>query len=93
MPKKTKAITELYHGQRCPKCGVAMARRRHDTKWKPGPRQPHWFVYWDVCLVCKRTQHYEKAKRFASWARKDWVPEKKLDLAHLADLRERGLIN
>lgn len=48
----------------CPKCKQTMQRRKHRPEWKPKENQPYYFDYWDYCVQCAYTQHYEIAKRY-----------------------------
>jgi len=52
----------IGNGNDCPKCSNPMQRCRHKAEWKPKPRQPHYFQYWDRCRDCRHVQHYECAK-------------------------------
>lgn len=49
-------------GRTCPKCKGKMGRFEHKPEWRPKPKQPYYFKYWDKCGPCKRMQHYEEAK-------------------------------
>lgn len=49
-------------GGDCPSCGKPMERRSHPATWRPKMGQPFYYEFWDVCVDCRRTQHFESAK-------------------------------
>lgn len=78
--KMKKSVILTTDGALCPKCKRVMRRMKHHDNWRPRPEQPFWFEYWDKCPAGHHLQHYEAAKRFASWYKpgeKKPEPEKK----------------
>ena len=44
-------------GKPCIYCNRLTERFEHSDEWQPLP-DTAWYLYWDVCLYCRRRQYY-----------------------------------
>jgi hypothetical protein len=56
----TKKAIVVGIGEKCPKCGKDMERRKHPPHFVS--RNGHFFTEWDFCPECKHVQHYAQYK-------------------------------
>jgi hypothetical protein len=73
MSKRERKSISAGEGNICRYCQTRMDRFAHPPQWKPKPRQPYYFLWWDICPDCKRIFTYEEAKR-SSWRHVGYIP-------------------
>lgn len=60
--KNKKKVIATLSTESCPSCKELMQRRSHVYLSEQQKKAPYHFSEWDVCIKCKRVQHYNKYK-------------------------------